>query len=752
MLKPKDESVSDSSTSIARDGPSSGDIARPGVSLSGEIPCAGDRSKHGRAVDDWIRRFMLDLGAAESSFAAKRAAVEERVPHAQLRLCLQSDPSMQAMLPALPVCVSLGDETCGPFRIAPSGVVLLAPILLADSAAMAMALRWAIEARGAAHRESDVSGIIAASVRHAQHLFEMLRGGSRDLMLSVLPGDVAVDLARSASGASTPLCRWVAQLVGATLDDGQGPPSDESEFDLPVESILVRGGDSRLTIDPISGLNRYGVCPRPRPEAIHFSSSTASAVSEHGFLACELLRRWARDFVRSGVSEDEIRASIMDTIVRGLQDLLGLEEAGSDVVVLPSGTDAELATVMMATAASGNRRLTSILIAPDESGRGVRMAASGQYFDSESSNGVPISKGARAFGGPEPAVLEVPIRDRDCRERSLEEIDRDVNELVSAAIAAGDHVLVHVLHGSKTGLIAPSRDAIARLRREHPDRVDIAIDACQLRSDWLELGELVRAGCVVQTSGSKFLTGPPFSGALLLPTSYRGRLEAVQEHLAKAPAVAHSECWRGWWRGRLERASAAPSAAPSFRWIPALLEAELYRQVPREKIVDAMERFRTEIVPRVTASHHLRPLDDAIATDDRTETLRWSIVAFEVMAARGDGSLAALAAESGQRFFERLNEDLSSGHPGGMRESDRAIASVCCHIGQPVTLERDGSHVTVLRLVLGARFFNAIGHVNGPGSEAALESEISDAKRVLAKIEWLASRWWQYDRSFGGSA
>jgi hypothetical protein len=42
--------------------------------------------------------------------------------------------------------------------------------------------------------------------------------------------------------------------------------------------------------------------------------------------------------------------------------------------------------------------------------------------------------------------------------------------------------------------------------------------------------------------------------------------------------------------------------------------------------------------------------------------------------------------------------------------------------------------------------------VAGPASEAALESEISDAKRVLAKIEWLASRWWQYDPSSGGSA
>jgi hypothetical protein len=41
--------------------------------------------------------------------------------------------------------------------------------------------------------------------------------------------------------------------------------------------------------------------------------------------------------------------------------------------------------------------------------------------------------------------------------------------------------------------------------------------------------------------------------------------------------------------------------------------------------------------------------------------------------------------------------------------------------------------------VLGARFFNIVAYASGGSIEAALESEISDAIRVVEKIELLAA-------------
>jgi hypothetical protein len=47
----------------------------------------------------------------------------------------------------------------------------------------------------------------------------------------------------------------------------------------------------------------------------------------------------------------------------------------------------------------------------------------------------------------------------------------------------------------------------------------------------------------------------------------------------------------------------------------------------------------------------------------------------------------------------------------------------------------------VLRLVVGARFFNIVGHA-GPGAiEASLASEIADALRAIDKAELIAEHW-----------
>ena len=59
----------------------------------------------------------------------------------------------------------------------------------------------------------------------------------------------------------------------------------------PTEWLMEQGGDARLGIDPITGLNGYGCSHRPRPWAVTFASSTASSSSERGYLGAEAARR-----------------------------------------------------------------------------------------------------------------------------------------------------------------------------------------------------------------------------------------------------------------------------------------------------------------------------------------------------------------------------------------------------------------------------------------------------------------------------
>jgi hypothetical protein len=89
--------------------------------------------------------------------------------------------------------------------------------------------------------------------------------------------------------------------------------------------------------------------------------------------------------------------------------------------------------------------------------------------------------------------------------------------LAERALAAGARCLVHLLDASKTGLAAPSREVLERLRARHGERLAVVVDACQLRLGRDTLRADLARGWMVLLTGSKFAMGPPFAGALLLP-------------------------------------------------------------------------------------------------------------------------------------------------------------------------------------------------------------------------------------------
>src|SRR5260221_12500275 len=67
-------------------------------------------------------------------------------------------------------------------------------------------------------------------------------------------------------------------------DPGAGPLEGPRAVD-PAAQLLTAGGDSRLLVDPATGLNAYGCSPTPRPWAITFASTTATSISDGAFAA-----------------------------------------------------------------------------------------------------------------------------------------------------------------------------------------------------------------------------------------------------------------------------------------------------------------------------------------------------------------------------------------------------------------------------------------------------------------------------------
>lgn len=694
----------------------------------------------------FYRDLCARIGIETSAGTSDGFSAEALVPHPLLRRTLQNDPAMDAVLPGGGVHYALGSFADAPFIFLRPGLIQLSSRLIFDPPALSAAARWGLEAHHARQSPDFRTRRLPGLASYGRALIEDLGSSSRACLLAVIPPLIRAELLDESSRhrPATELLTWIADLLAARVEPGGAAASCEiTELDYPMERILVSGGDSRLAIDPRTGCNRYGVPPRPRPEAVHFSSSTASAITDYGFFLCDLLRR---DLLAAagggGTSEQNIRSRLVNAVGREILDLFGLDESVSDVAITPSGTDAELLAVLVAMSGAGEKTLVNVLIAPAESGSGVRSAAGGFWFNDFDAAGLRITQGTAVWPDADIAIREIPIRDATGSALPTSAVNRNFLEVCRAELAHGHHLLVHVLMSSKTDLYAPDFEAVAELVAHAPDRVDVVVDACQLRADFRSLGDMVRQGWMVQVSGSKFLTGPPFSGALLLPACLRSRAPAVVEGLRQSPGIGGLADWVADWTSLLPDFSAPGSYGPLFRWLPALVEAKLFLELPEEFRVEIVSRFRDSLLEYMNRSDYLQPLKlvEPPDTERGKAVAKHSILSFVVLGRRQDGELAPLNEAECKKLFELLNQDVVS-LLAPLAPAEEALARQPVHIGQPVTLGSADTEITVLRLVLGARFFTIVGHTDPSSRAAALESEIADAKRALAKLELLSSHW-----------
>jgi hypothetical protein len=685
-------------------------------------------------------------------------APEAVVPHPFLRSLLLSEPAVASLLPCSPLQFALSPPDDRPFRVTRFGVVLLPTALVGLPNALGAVARWGLEAgillAAPAQSRSRLSRRAAAAMLHGAALIRALQPDEQRMVLALVPDPLRSVILAETPAVTPEAVRWLCGLVETTADLSDDPISGEDlrlapqveELTRPLENLIVAGGDSRLVVDPRTGLNRYGTTPRPRPEAVQFSSSTASSISESAFALCDTVRRSILShLLTTGDDPSRVGMEVGDHIRNEIAGFFGLHIHEADTVLAPSGTDTELLTTLIALAAD-RRPVVNILVAPEETGRGVILAGEGRYFDDMAATGIPVRKGEAAWPDRAVRVVAVPIRDEAGAKRSDQDIERDIEDLVARGVTAGERAIVHVVLGSKTGLSAPSPDSVERLTARFGSDVDIVVDACQLRVSPDVLGDCVRRGWLVQISGSKFLTGPPFSGALLMPLSMRGRAASIAALLARAPAVSHPDHWGRFWRDRLPDGPwPTPSFGILFRWIAALVEGSLLSAVPSPVSHHAFDRFRTALAARLTRSEWLLPIevaeDGTPAGDEPSDLAARSIVCFAPTVSGGAGGRRRLSLAECQRLFELLNLDVVQKLPD-LTEADAALARQAAHIGQPVELRPGVPEVpTILRLVVGARFFTIVGFA-GPGAEeAALTSEVTDAIRAVDKLELLLRHW-----------
>ncbi|MDO6482019.1 ParB N-terminal domain-containing protein [Shimia thalassica] len=713
------------------------------------VPAAAAHPTRAQILTDDYHAFGARFGMRTAS-AAKLGleTATTLAPHAHLRAMLERDPSMQALMAGAPCRIALGQQDDFPFRLKGADLLLLPPSLIGSSAALAAAARWGMEAAFAQQQAGGISiRRLASLVRYGAALIRQLSIKDRAMLLSPTADGISAELVASTlEPPSATLLDWMAALIGSNQSDNREQDGARGlPLEVPVEKVLISNGDSRLKVDAVTGKNKYGTTPRPRPEAVHFSSSTASSISDYGFLFCDVLRRDLLTHIIDGNhSLHETRAALSDAIVGELADLVGINASEVDGVIAPSGTDTEVLAVQMARAAAPETKLVNILISPEETGRGVKLAGKGLYFDPVSATGAHIDMSGEIWTGANIDIIDIPVRAQDGSRLAIVDLDRMFLEAGRAALESGARVLAHVLIGSKTGLSGPSDAAIEKLVSLDSSRVDVVVDACQMRVDYSVLGDCLRRGWMVQVSGSKSLTGPPFSGAMLFPASLRNRMQGVIRLMR--PGIGYAEDWSAEWAAHMPATQGEPEFGASFRWLPALLEAKLLKHVPEALRIHVLDRFSEEVTARLVRSSAFRFLPRAPETEDRSHSRKFaqnSIISFQIMARQWDGSQQALDEVHCRKIFELLNADASHLLPQA-DQATRSILSQQFHIGQPVALGQGADKRVVLRLVIGMRFFNIVGHAGPGGIAAALESEISDLVRALDKLEMFAENWWRF--------
>ncbi len=309
--------------------------------------------------------------------------------------------------------------------------------------------------------------------------------------------------------------------------------------------------------------------------------------------------------------------------------------------------------------------------------------------------------------------------------------------MAAGAASSGRRVLLVVTDVSKTGLITPSPALARRLSRLHPDQITVLVDGCQTRLSPRTLQAYLREGWLVAVTGSKFLTGPAFSGALLVPSQ-------MSQTLARRVLPARLRAWTAraeWPQGWTARAQLQPAVNLGLllRWEAALAELRRFRALPEPSVRAFVGQF-AKTADAAVAAHPAfdalegRPLERGPGVGGDWDDLA-TIFPFRLRRLEPYGAFPWLSLEETAQVHRLVREDLSALAVCSADPQVRAASSRRVELGQPVTAGvRDGVPVTALRLCLGARQI-AEACAGGPEAAAAV---IQNARLALAKIAWAA--------------
>lgn len=506
----------------------------------------------------------------------------------------------------------------------------------------------------------------------------------------------------------------------------------------PTEYLLMDGGDLRLNIDEIDLLNKYGCRPFPRPDAFTFSSSTATSVSNFAFDKTDKVRSiLIRNSLKNGFKNASIDFS--ELLKNNLKKIFKLNEE-SEIIFSPSGTDSSL-QIAAITQIFSDKEITHVLVASDETGSGVPSALKGCHFENTTALNFPVKKGDKIEGFRDVDLIKIPFRDENGALKSSKQLDEEVYDAIYKTNEQGRHIVLHTMDQSKLGYQSPSDELIKRLNTLAKLSIQIVVDGSQLRLDPKDIQNYLNKGYIVTITGSKYFTGPPYSGALLLPKSVSKVLHSVKNSLpAGLTQYYNHPDWPISWFCSNDL-SDGYNYGSYMRWNAAIVEMDRYYKTPILYRNMGIEMFCNFVEDSIKEASFLEPI-----YGNETKTNSYTSKEFGIRNIRTIfpffilKNKEVLSVDNVKKLYTLLNSDLSDQFEDSPLEIIR-LAAQKCHIGQAVNVKYGNDiESAVLRISLGARVISD-SWVNRDISLffRNIEAQMSQITIIVKKIELILS-------------
>jgi hypothetical protein len=502
----------------------------------------------------------------------------------------------------------------------------------------------------------------------------------------------------------------------------------------PTEYLLMSGGDLRLNIDEFELLNKYGCRPFPRPEAFTFASSTATSVSNFAFDKTDKARTiLIQNSLKKGFKKSTIEFS--ELLKSNLRKALKINDE-CQIIFSPSGTDSSL-QIAAITQIISDKKITHVLVASDETGSGVPAALKGLHFENTTALNYPIKKGDKIEGFRDVDLIKIPLRDENGDLKSSTQLDTEVFNAISKTNELDRHIVLHAMDQSKLGYQSPSEEMIQNLNSLDNLAIQIIVDGSQLRLDPKDIQNYLNKGYIVTITGSKYFTGPPYSGALIVPKSVSKSIDSVKKTLPEGlnNYYNHSDWPTSWFCSK--DLSDGFNYGSYMRWNAAIVEMDRYYKTPILYRNLGIEMFCNFVEDSINDASFLEPLfgdETKINTYNSEEFgLRNIRTIFPFFILKNN---EVLTIDNVKKLYVLLNSDLSDLFAESSLEIIR-LAAQKCHIGQAVNVKYSNDiQSAVLRISLGARVISE-SWVNRDISLyfRNIEAQMNQITVIIKKIE-----------------